>query len=855
MKKKNITPVAMLLMICAACTNEPMESTAGRTPITIGQIEIEAEAAISRSTSRAMTNRTLTVTASPQALVNTYTNAAGSWTNTTTAYYMEDVTNTTPPTTFQATTGTTTLCTDQSSETLFHAADYIAGPVQLDVAAKQFVTAPATPLTHQHVNVLLTLTQGTGWSSNEAFLAAIAAADIKLTTIKPYRTAATAQAIIPLANLPAQGATIATITMGSETPQPITYTLAAGTTTPAPGTRINITAQYNNQRAMTGITITVTGWTDKDMPPMTSDADRLPLTLGLTRAAGDPMTITIDGQTRNYTTAADGATLNPDANQQPVYITRGATTAAVLTYGTLSSVPGSNQTAPYIINNPAHPITGMDAGQPKMTLALAPATAQISITVTDRLRANIPVADLSVTAKALNTPATDATTGSYLFDTTNPASPAIMPASPAQPPILTTRTEPGGTAAYSNPVQCIPTTVKAGDILFTIDAGTNTNHAGKSYDVRAAADYTLEPAVNHRFTVQIDDANQATIESISIAPFTAGTDIDAATPVPQGYNVVIATKEELIAFRNRVNKGENTLRALQVADIDLAGNEWLPIGNFDGTTGYKFLGTYNGSGYTIKNITISGDRKYTGLFGYVGAGAILTGIRLEGVVIDVTKEYAGALAGYANGESNKPAVISHCTAKGTVKAKSYVGGLVGEIDYAHITHCNAQCAVTATFAGAGGLIGNTLTNSKVVACSATGTGSVTTNDSAGGLIGLNRGDVRFCFATQTVTTGSANGGFVGYNYGKIASCYTTKNTFEGGDNGTITHYHTATNTAPRYTTLTTNAGGTTNENAITVLTITREARTGKAIFPAKEVTFTATGVWSNQEFPQIIDNL
>jgi len=431
------------------------------------------------------------------------------------------------------------------------------------------------------------------------------------------------RAIIPVASLPAEGATLATIALGSETPQPITYTLTPGSPTPAAGTRLNITAQYHNHRALTGITINVTGWTDKDMPPLTTDKN----------------------------------------------------------------------------------------------------------------------------------------------------------------------------------------------------------------------------------------------------------------------DVIIANKADLIAFRDRVNAGENTLHAQQIADIDLENEEWIPIGNYHNSpTGYQFLGTYNGGGYTIKNMRITATHLYTGLFGWVGEGSILTGIRLEGVDINVTASYTGALVGLVYGKKDTPAIISHCTAQGTVSAPREVGGLVGYVLDAHITHCHAQCTVKATSYYAGGLIGWLSFSSKVVACSATGTGSVTAaNFHAGGLIGgSNAADIRFCLATQTAGGHEAIGGFVGYNTGTgtITSCYATggatgtryAGTFAGYNTGTITHSHAiqgagaATNTvgenrgsgtysistdpALRYATLTTDADNT----AITALTVKRNPATGEAILPATEVTFRATDVWTNEEFPQIINN-
>lgn len=57
---------------------------------------------------------------------------------------------------------------------------------------------------------------------------------------------------------------------------------------------------------------------------------------------------------------------------------------------------------------------------------------------------------------------------------------------------------------------------------------------------------------------------------------------------------LIKTVQDLINVRNK-NIENPKYYYKQVADIDLSGAEWLPIGG----QGKAFCGTYNGGGYTI----------------------------------------------------------------------------------------------------------------------------------------------------------------------------------------------------------------------------------------------------------------
>jgi hypothetical protein len=84
------------------------------------------------------------------------------------------------------------------------------------------------------------------------------------------------------------------------------------------------------------------------------------------------------------------------------------------------------------------------------------------------------------------------------------------------------------------------------------------------------------------------------------------------------------------------------------ADIDLNGKEWVPIG--DATSSPNgFMGTFDGQGHVIRNMTITEKSAYAGLFGTL-SGAEIRNVGLEDTNIDITFDsdieffYAGGIA-------------------------------------------------------------------------------------------------------------------------------------------------------------------------------------------------------------------
>lgn len=183
---------------------------------------------------------------------------------------------------------------------------------------------------------------------------------------------------------------------------------------------------------------------------------------------------------------------------------------------------------------------------------------------------------------------------------------------------------------------------------------------------------------------------------------------------------LITSADDLKLFKTLVNSGEKFENeyVMQTADIDLSVFEtWSPIGIYNSPG--IFCGVYNGNGYTIKNLTLSGEEKngYLGLFG-----------QLAGTVINVT--------------------LLDCDIDG-----NYVGGIASYATY----------------------------ESKIINCAVTG-GKINAENRAGGICDNSKGDVVNCICTAKVT-GDVPSGISGYFYTNAENCFSTTGNDVSVDDG------------------------------------------------------------------------
>ncbi len=106
-----------------------------------------------------------------------------------------------------------------------------------------------------------------------------------------------------------------------------------------------------------------------------------------------------------------------------------------------------------------------------------------------------------------------------------------------------------------------------------------------------------------------------------------------------------------------------------MTDINLAGNEWLPIGRF----GMRFDGNFDGNNHVVKGIYITKQYTTVGLFGGTGRNARISDIGVEDVNIQVTVQSNTALDYDAEGDASQT-VQARCRGLGSLVGASMPGG-------------------------------------------------------------------------------------------------------------------------------------------------------------------------------------
>lgn len=178
----------------------------------------------------------------------------------------------------------------------------------------------------------------------------------------------------------------------------------------------------------------------------------------------------------------------------------------------------------------------------------------------------------------------------------------------------------------------------------------------------------------------------------------------------------IADAADLMAFAELVNGGESGICAELTANIDLTGEDWVPIGSSSGT---PYSGTFDGKYFTVTlDVTANGsyEYEYIGLFGYLENAAIRN-LKTDGS-IRVTADcqsypVVGGIAacvGSYSGFTNCKNATAITVDEDTVLNGNGVGGIVGMM-YADATfeQCTNWGAISigsnAYSMGVGGIAG------------------------------------------------------------------------------------------------------------------------------------------------------
>jgi hypothetical protein len=253
-----------------------------------------------------------------------------------------------------------------------------------------------------------------------------------------------------------------------------------------------------------------------------------------------------------------------------------------------------------------------------------------------------------------------------------------------------------------------------------------------------------------------------------------------------------------IATREHLETVNNELDACYVLinDIDLAGTTYVSsVISFNTSpgsefAGFSFTGGFDGGGFSILNLKIEApSESYVGLFGRLGADAVVENLNIESCSISGGSYIGGICGSNAGGWYGE---INNCSVSGTITAAgdcaggiagiceeesvvksshswaqvngaNYVGGLIGLNDWeCETTDSYSQCHVNGA-SYVGGLVGEnygSYINDSWSRSNVTGTG-----DYVGGIAGLNSegGQINESFSDGTVTGVNHTGGIAGAN--------------------------------------------------------------------------------------------
>ena len=167
-----------------------------------------------------------------------------------------------------------------------------------------------------------------------------------------------------------------------------------------------------------------------------------------------------------------------------------------------------------------------------------------------------------------------------------------------------------------------------------------------------------------------------------------------------GNTYEVYNADGLLAW-NKAVQGNLLLNCTLTADINLAGKEWTPIGDYYN----RYTGTFDGGGHTIKNLTINQYGNYVGMIDFLGEGGTVKNVTLENVNITGNRNMIGGggdCVGSVVGD-NYGTVIA-CTASGNVSGTLYVGGVVG-YNNGTVTACYHASGNVSGTSNVGGVVG------------------------------------------------------------------------------------------------------------------------------------------------------
>lgn len=280
---------------------------------------------------------------------------------------------------------------------------------------------------------------------------------------------------------------------------------------------------------------------------------------------------------------------------------------------------------------------------------------------------------------------------------------------------------------------------------------------------------------------------------------------------------LVNTLAGLESIRDDIQNVSVTTYVELMADLDLSGQQWTPLGNFETAANVVFdgnghvvegltitsaideegelaLGFFGAATGTIMNLTVEGDitlnplasGTYAGLVAGYGSNLYLQNVHSSGSVAMRTLGssqalYAGGIVGFAGALDSYYVDILGSSSTASVSARSeyvgYAGGIAGAIStntysigISSINSCLYSEGTVVASTAAGGIVGSTLYYASVVnsvsnAASIEVTGEYYGTSAAGGIVGSSYYENAFLFNLVKTTTYK---GEEGSNIGTVA---------------------------------------------------------------------------------------
>ncbi len=213
---------------------------------------------------------------------------------------------------------------------------------------------------------------------------------------------------------------------------------------------------------------------------------------------------------------------------------------------------------------------------------------------------------------------------------------------------------------------------------------------------------TIDGATNRTYVLTENDVNKYVRVIVKGVGFyngraTSEPSAKVSSILDTGKTVRLSSKDDFIKFVEGFGTEEYPSDGNYVLEnpIDFSETTINPIGG-EGTI--PFLGTFDGKGNELKNLTIQAGSKTTGLFSYLGKNSRVINVVLSDVTVNGGSR-TGAIAGASEG------TIENSFVTGTINGKSNTGGIVGVLHGGTVRNNSVNVSVEGS--PVGGLIGGT----------------------------------------------------------------------------------------------------------------------------------------------------